>query len=174
MTKDTLLCPFLLLFFCHYNLVKGIVVRGTVYESSVDIDKEHLAKNPECGYVPEIPNNPRPSSRISNAKKSDKHYPWVIKVERRNTYSPRNPFSCGGSIITQTAAITASHCICGIPEELESSIPKAKRHLVECLGGTIIDFRSPQPNEVRYTLEYFNSIRIKMGNKDWKKERILG
>ena len=63
--------------------------------SSVLIDAQHLQKNPECGKVPKKQTNPSVSSRISNAEETN--------MDTRR---------CGGSIITQSTAVTASNCIC--------------------------------------------------------------
>ena len=51
------------------DIIKGVSVLDE--ESSVDIDQDHLEKNPECGYLPGIYGSPKASSRISNAKESE-------------------------------------------------------------------------------------------------------
>ena len=56
------------------DVVEGISISEE--EGSVEIDKDHLRKNPECGILPEEPQTASTSSRISNADKTDKHYPW--------------------------------------------------------------------------------------------------
>ena len=90
------------------------------------------------------------------------HYPWVVLVKRHNKIIPRWHEDCGGSIITQTVAVTASHCICGIPETLKSLIPDDKKLLVECQGGVDIDFQLLPPNEVTNS----NMLSAIIGNKD--------
>ena len=62
--------------------VEGISISEE--EGSVETDKDHLRKNPECGLLPEESKTASASSRISNADEIDKHYPWVISVLRRN------------------------------------------------------------------------------------------
>ena len=88
------------------DVVKGISISEE--EGSVEIDEDHLRTNPECGLLSE---ESQTLSRISNADETDKHYPWVISVRRRNSYMPKGGADCGGSIITRIHAITASHCI---------------------------------------------------------------
>ena len=51
------------------DIIKGVSVLDE--ESSVDIDQDHLEKNPECGYLPGTASSPKASSRISNAKESE-------------------------------------------------------------------------------------------------------
>ena len=79
----------------------------------VDIDEDHLKHTPECGNMHDQPNEAVASSRITNSVESDRNYPWVIEVERRNPHLKDQENRCGGIIITQTASITSSHCICG-------------------------------------------------------------
>ena len=52
---------------------------------------------------------------------------------------------CGGAIITPTAAVTASHCICGT---LDPKIPQNVRRFTDCVGGDSNSINNP-PNEVR-------------------------
>ena len=105
------------------DLINGI--SAPEEDGTVEIDKDHLQKNPECGYLPEKPENLRASSRISNAEESDRHYPWVISVTRLNPFLPVLPGAttrCAGAIITQTTALTAAHCICGIPQKYQDTL----------------------------------------------------
>ena len=44
-------------------------------QASVEIDKDHLKRNPECGYLPDKQNRPLGASRIINAEESDRHSP---------------------------------------------------------------------------------------------------
>ena len=104
----------------------------------------------------------------------------MIKVERDNSEAygrfVSSDLDCGGVIITQTTAITASHCICGetyIREQVVNlmGLEFYEEHVkpwVTCRrklhGG------SAPPNEV-YILEYnkyikqYNKILVKMGGK---------
>ena len=144
------------------EVVEGISISEE--EGSVKTDKDHLLKNPECGLLPEESQTASASSRISNADETDKHYPWVISVLRRNSAMPDIGY-CGGSIITQTTAITASHCICGIPDKYASSIPEDMKWRVHCRGGItsgITGINSQPPNEVRES----NEIGVRIGDKD--------
>ena len=149
------------------DVVEGISISEE--EGSVEIDKDHLRKNPECGLLPEKSQTASASSRISNADKTDKHYPWVISVLRRNsvihTHIQSGDRYCGGSIITQKTAITASHCICGIPKKHASSIPDYEKRFVNCLGG--INYDQP-PNEIRSyeNNKYENKLVASVGDKD--------
>lgn len=145
------------------ELVEGISILEE--EGSVEIDKDHLLKNPECGQLPEESQTPSASSRISNADESSRHYPWVIYVRRVNSVLGRHEH-CGGSIITQITAITASHCICGIPKKYRLSIPDHMKWHVNCLGG--ITYGQP-PNEVRIK----NKIEARIGDKDKKNQAII-
>ena len=141
----------------------------------VEIDPDHLKSNPECGHIPKIPPKPNekscPVSRISNAAQSDRHYPWVIRVWRN---SPPKVlfFECGGAIITQTTALTASHCVCGVTD-----IPVEFRQYHMCRGG---DPYAPQPpNEVRDIIkdedgnEYGNEITVGIGSSNESKLRRI-
>ena len=112
-------------------------------KGSVEIDPDHKLTNPECGHVPDkSTSGSKSSSRISNAAESDRHYPWVISVDRN--HPPKTGISsCGGAIITKTAALTAGHCICGYDKDIPADMLK----YVLCLGGDSKGF--PPPNEVR-------------------------
>ena len=145
------------------EVVEGISISEE--EGSVEIDKDHLLKNPECGHLPDESQTPSASSRISNAEESKRHYPWVIYVRRVNSVLDRHEH-CGGSIITQITAITASHCICGIPKKDKSSIPDHMKRHVNCLGGIT---NGQPPNEV--TLK--NEIEAWIGDKDKKNQDIV-
>jgi len=143
------------------DVVEGISISEE--EGSVKIDEDHLRTNPECGLLPEDKQSASASSRISNAEETDKHYPWVISVLRRNSvlhaHVQNGVRYCGGSIITQKTAITASHCICGIPRKYASSIPEHEKRFVNCLGGITYD---RPPNEVRSK----NNLEVGVGDKD--------
>ena len=134
------------------EIIRGVKISDDE-GSSIDIDDEHKQKNPECGYLPESPENQFASSRISNAKEANRHYPWVITVSRQNYYIPKyeNPEQrdeCAGSIITQTAALTASHCICGVLKRYIDSTSDVDKLYLECIGGDIVNFQVLPPNEV--------------------------
>ena len=177
MSHKFLLRQFALLTITHCSCSKDFptnsqfdeMIQGVSFleeEGSVDIDKDHLSSNPECGYVPETPNRLPLSSRISNAEESDIHYPWVILVERQNAAIPT--WKCGGSIITQTAAITASHCICGIPGEYADSLSDQAKSRLLCRGGIITDIQLidfPLPNKAGSD-NPSNLIIVRMGSKD--------
>ena len=155
------------------DIISGVEVSDDE-GSSIDIDDEHKQKNPECGYLPENPKNPSATSRISNAKEANRHYPWVIKVFRRNNLIPKckNAMQCdecGGSIITQTAALTASHCICGVPEMYINSMPDVDKQYLECKGGEIVDFHVFPPNEVTI----INILSAGIGSKDISQQRLV-
>ena len=66
---------------------------------SLTIDPDHQAFVPECGQS-------SPMSRISNSKKSEYHYPWVISVyhfkESRPPSTEKYQSHCSGSIISET------------------------------------------------------------------------
>ena len=159
---------------CHYKwCTYGIdiskledIIRGVDLSddksSSIDIDDEHKQSNPECGYLPEESSNPSATSRISNAEKSKLHYPWVIYVERKNRFLATGFTNCGGSIITQTTAITASHCICDVSKEHIDTMQDGDKQYVECRGGEIVDFQVPPPNEVTKR----NKISAGIGSKN--------
>ena len=142
------------------DVVEGISISEE--EGSVKTDKDHLRKNPECGILPEKSQTASASSRISNADETDKHYPWVISVLRRNSELQGHIGYCGGSIITQKTAVTASHCICGIPEQYASSIPEDMKWRVNCRGGINSGITSQPLNEVRES----NEIGYRIGDKD--------
>ena len=70
---------------------------------------------------------------------------------------------CGGTIITPTAAVTASHCICGT---LDPKIPQNFRRFTDCVGGDSNSIKNP-PNEVRSRNQrHFNEITAGIGDKD--------
>ena len=172
MRPDVFLLCFLTL--CHYKwCTYGIdiskledIIRGVDLSddksSSIDIDDHHKQSNPECGYVPKEPSNQPVSSRISNAEKAKLHYPWVIYVERKNRFLATGFTNCGGSIITQTTAITASHCICDVSKEHIDTMQDGDKQYVECKGGEIVDFQVPPPNEVTKR----NKISAGIGSKN--------
>ena len=148
---------------------------------NVKIDEDHLKRNPECGTLLERENNPSSSSRISNSEESDRHYPWMIKVERENSaidvLIDERIIPCGGVIITQTTAITASHCICGeFRRDYLISLfrlefyEKEIKPWVSCKGGKYA--RSP-PNEVVSNGLNTNKIRVRLGGKDILKLRSI-
>ena len=172
MRPDVFLLCFLTL--CHYKwCTYGIdiskledIIRGVDLSddesSSIDIDDDHRQNNPECGYLPDEPSSQSASSRISNAKEAKVHYPWVIYVERKNRFLATGFTSCGGTIITQTTAITASHCICDVSKEQIDTMQDGDKQYVECKGGEIVDFQVPPPNEVTSR----NKLSVGIGSKD--------
>ena len=143
------------------KIVKGVIISEE--EGSVKIDQDHLRKNPECGFVSETLEARSSSSRISNAEESDKHYPWMIFVVRRNSAVPGFQGSCGGAIITQKTAITASHCICGVPEGWP--IQPGMEWQADCSGGIVTDLNLTPSNEVTT----FNNLDARIGDKDKRK-----
>ena len=69
------------------------------------IDQEHLMLYPYCGMMPKQDDSSGASSRVVNSKDSEKRYPWVLFVRRknlRNTKSvlPKKGSMCAASIIT--------------------------------------------------------------------------
>ena len=143
------------------DIVKGVKISEE--EGSVEIDQDHLQKNPECGFIPENSEARSSSSRISNAEESDKHYPWMIFVLRRNSAMPGFEPGCGGAIITQKTAITGSHCICGVPEG--SPIRPGMEWQAECAGGMVTDLNLMPSNEITS----FNNLVARIGDKDKQK-----
>ena len=130
--------------------------------SSVQIDAQHLQKNPECGKVPKKQTNPPVTSRISNAEETNMHYPWVISVRRQNYYdidAMTNPKRCSGSIITQSTAVTAGHCIC---RSFDYS-----GHWQTCNGG-----RSSDDDPVN-EISSINKIWVGIGSKDITQQRTV-
>ena len=150
------------------QLIRGVAISDNE-GSSIDIDDHHKQKNPECGYLPEIPTKSSATSRISNAKEAKVHYPWVIYVRRYNRLIPSavdgSHRMCAGSIITQTTAITASHCICGVSKKDIDSMQDHHKQFVECKGGKIVDFHIPPPNEVTS----INKLSVGTGSMDKSK-----
>ena len=71
------------------------------------LDLEHKQRTEECGKVHDELNDESPmdtsNSRVSNAKESDVHYPWVVGVRRefRRNRQLLGRSKCGGAIITQ-------------------------------------------------------------------------
>ena len=144
----------------------------------VDIDQDHLRHTPECGDMYSRKNKPSAKSRITNAAESDRHYPWVVEIQRNNPHFnsihkiPPNTGSCAGSIITKTSAITNAHCICGT-SKIDNAHPDFK--YVECQGGETTDLRQPI-NEIRPIVDKDgvrngNEMRAGIGNKD-KTEKV--
>ena len=103
---------------------------------AVETDEDHLKYESQCGILPSPV-----SSRITNAKEAERHYPWVVLVTRNNKHIEKNKytgFECSGSIITPNSVITAAHCICGyIPSDYKEifMVPKAILKKTECQGG---------------------------------------
>ena len=128
---------------------------STVYneKNKVEIDKDHLLKNPECGDLPSSS-----SSRISNSKEAARHYPWVIFVVRRNKYKKYPEGSCGGTIITQASAITSAHCICGVSKPDKNSKDKDK---IECTGNS--EEESLTKNQI---IPEYNTVTVGAGHMD--------
>ena len=134
-------------------------------KASVVIDKDHLKRNPECGYLPEKTKNAHSSSRIANAEESDQHYPWMILIKRDNAID-KNSGNCGGAIISQTVAITAAHCICGSDKDT----PDQLRQFTDCARGSHRTATNPL-NEIwrkQYT-QYHNEIMAGVGDKDQRR-----
>ena len=155
------------------DIIRGVAVSDDE-GSSIDIDDDHEDKNPECGYLPEISKNPSASSRISNAEEANRHYPWVITVMRQNNLIPKcknvmQCDECAGSIISQTVALTASHCICGVPWMYINSMPDVDKQYLECKGGDIVDFQVLPPNEVTF----INRLSAGIGSKDRSQQRLV-
>ena len=155
------------------DIIRGVKISDDE-GSSIDIDSDHKLKNPECGYLPESLENPSASSRISNAEEANRHYPWVIGVGRQNKLFPKckNPRQCNvcdGVIITQTAALTASHCICGVPWMYAKSLKDVDKLILECKGGDIVNFQVLPPNEVTF----LNKLSAGYGSKDRSQQRVV-
>ena len=79
-----------------------LIIQRTIIHQSTGanpmIDEKHLAKEPDCG---EIANNR--GGRISNSERSDRIYPWSIRVRRifLMTNGDTKVANCGGNIITR-------------------------------------------------------------------------
>ena len=62
-----------------------------------EIDSDHLKQVPTCGEIPK-----KVSSRITNAKDSDVHFPWVVRVQRE--FEAKEGVwigMCGGTILNE-------------------------------------------------------------------------
>ena len=92
-------------------------------------DTDHLYHEHQCGRLPSLP-----KSRISNAKETDTHYPWVVEVIRSNQYLQCKEYRCGGSIITQNSVVSAAHCICGRYDD-DAKSPTDFLKKIKCRGG---------------------------------------
>ena len=130
---------------------------------NIDIDADHLTREPACGKVPS-----KASSRISNAIESEQHYPWVVFVVRLNdnhNLPSEKMLNCGGTIITKSSVVSAAHCVCG-PTENDLLLSPDIREKIDCRGGrgNIRDVNN-LPNEVR---EGINEIRIEAGSRNRK------
>ena len=138
-------------------------------ESSVEIDKDHLEKNPECGYLPPKSTSSAASSRISNAAESDQHFPWMISITRMNKHilGGEEIELCAGTIISQTTAVTSAKCICGAGS---FEIADDLKHHVDCIGGNP-EWSNPL-NEVRDG-ENYNKLIAGVGSKDRTKLRKI-
>ena len=167
-------------FYCHFqsfvcgsngDLVTKLeqILQGVRIDkerSSVPIDPDHLQSNPECGILPPKTRNAPASSRIANAEEADQHYPWMILLVHVNEHIENGRiYECGGSIITQTIAVSAAHCICGSPDF--RNIPPHLLQYTECVGGDHKKFNPP--NEIRTrrkSQRNYNELTAHVGDKD--------
>lgn len=166
-------------FYCHFqsfvcgsngDLVTKLeqILQGVRIDkerSSVPIDPDHLQSNPECGILPPKTRNAPASSRIANAEEADQHYPWMILLVHENEHIENGRiYECGGSIITQTIAVSAAHCICGSPDF--RNIPPHLLQYTECIGGDHKKFNPP--NEIRTrrkSQRNYNELTAHVGDK---------
>ena len=71
--------------------------------ASKEIDPNHLKAYPFCGRMPRYDDSSATSSRVANSRDSDRRYPWVLYLIRKNLRKEGNilaPRTCTASIIT--------------------------------------------------------------------------
>ena len=155
---------FSLLVLYSYILNDITIINGAI---DVDIDTDHLKREPACGKLPS-----KASSRISNSQESEQQFPWVIFVTRWNTFLVGSQSRmCGGTIITKTSAVSAAHCVCGPgPGDKDLNSSPEVREKIDCKGGrgNNIDANN-LPNEVRQGI---NDIAVLAGNRNWKSSPV--
>ena len=85
---------------CNQPILVGYV-DGKYVDGVPGIQIHGIHDMKKCGELPARPEASR--SRISNAKPSDIHYPWVVMVSRTFTFNKEGtaPYTskCGGTII---------------------------------------------------------------------------
>lgn len=136
----------------------------TFGNGNIGIDKDHLRLEPECGKLPAVG-----SGRISNAKESDRHYPWVVKVERKNDFTEMKETTCGGSIIRKNVVVTAAHCICGPTAGKDFAATKDIRDKIACKGGKGKSLSKPNLQATLYNeVTNDNKIKVGAGDSNWK------
>ena len=69
--------------------------------ANTEIDQRHLKLYPFCGRFPNS-DDVFASSRVVNSRDSDKTYPWVVGITRRNINKnmQMEMSTCSGSVIT--------------------------------------------------------------------------
>ena len=160
---------FNLLYVCllpfHFQLFDKIIIVG-----AVETDEDHLKYETQCGKLPSPV-----SSRITNAKKAEKHYPWVVLVTRNNEHIEKNKYKgllCGGSIITPNSVITAAHCICGYkPWDYKDifMVPKAILKKTQCQGGL---GKVKDKDNLENEITEVNKITVHAGSKSKKQANL--
>ena len=82
-------------------LISHNIITTAINDWDPAIDKLHWSLYPYCGKTVKQQNT---NSRVVNSKDAKQHYPWVVRIDRSNLRTSKEPLEtnslCMGTVLT--------------------------------------------------------------------------